>query len=256
MNPAADSGPDGSSSPRRRPADRENQQQARGRSLHSNAPAVHHRHDEVRRERPRTESASRGQFTMTQQLPADHASRMERARLALEGLSVAMPRRNLFSCPTTSKRSWRIPGNCEGPVAVDGRHRHGARHLRSAGRFAATLDQERPAKRSPRALRRGAMAGYGGGAFRMLGQWPRRRLAARRPEHVRRPGLVREWLGDADRAARGLLRRIGVRGGSAEHAALSAAVTHAHPEGIAGGIAVAVAGTYAWITATGAPIQL
>jgi ADP-ribosylglycohydrolase len=32
----------------------------------------------------------------------------------------------------------------------------------------------------------------------------------------------------------------------AEQAALSAAVTHAHPEGIAGGIAVAVAGAYAW----------
>src|SRR5207302_2596747 len=32
----------------------------------------------------------------------------------------------------------------------------------------------------------------------------------------------------------------------AEQAALSAAVTHAHPEGIAGGIAAAVAGAYAW----------
>jgi ADP-ribosylglycohydrolase len=33
----------------------------------------------------------------------------------------------------------------------------------------------------------------------------------------------------------------------AEQAALSAAVTHAHPEGIAGGIATAVAGAYAWV---------
>jgi ADP-ribosylglycohydrolase len=33
----------------------------------------------------------------------------------------------------------------------------------------------------------------------------------------------------------------------AEQAALSAAVTHAHPEGIAGGIAAAVAGAYAWV---------
>jgi ADP-ribosylglycohydrolase len=32
----------------------------------------------------------------------------------------------------------------------------------------------------------------------------------------------------------------------AEQAALSAAVTHAHPEGIAGGVAAAVAGAYAW----------
>jgi ADP-ribosylglycohydrolase len=32
----------------------------------------------------------------------------------------------------------------------------------------------------------------------------------------------------------------------AEQAAFSAAVTHAHPEGIAGGIAAAVAGAYAW----------
>ena len=31
-----------------------------------------------------------------------------------------------------------------------------------------------------------------------------------------------------------------------EQARLSAAVTHAHPEGIAGGIAAAVAGAYAW----------
>jgi ADP-ribosylglycohydrolase len=33
----------------------------------------------------------------------------------------------------------------------------------------------------------------------------------------------------------------------AEQAALSAAVTHAHPEGIAGGIATAVAAAYAWV---------
>ena len=33
----------------------------------------------------------------------------------------------------------------------------------------------------------------------------------------------------------------------AEQAALASAVTHAHPEGIAGGIAVAVAGAYAWL---------
>ncbi len=36
-------------------------------------------------------------------------------------------------------------------------------------------------------------------------------------------------------------------GAVAEQAALSAAVTHAHPEGIAGGIAAAVAGAYAWV---------
>jgi ADP-ribosylglycohydrolase len=33
----------------------------------------------------------------------------------------------------------------------------------------------------------------------------------------------------------------------AEQAALSAAVTHAHPEGLAGGIATAVAASYAWL---------
>jgi ADP-ribosylglycohydrolase len=33
----------------------------------------------------------------------------------------------------------------------------------------------------------------------------------------------------------------------AEQAALASAITHAHPEGIAGGIAVAVAGAYAWL---------
>ena len=33
----------------------------------------------------------------------------------------------------------------------------------------------------------------------------------------------------------------------AEQAELASAITHAHPEGIAGGIAVAVAGAYAWL---------
>src|SRR5205823_12432908 len=33
----------------------------------------------------------------------------------------------------------------------------------------------------------------------------------------------------------------------AEQAALASAVTHSHPEGIAGGVAVAVSGAYAWL---------
>src|SRR5207302_1133018 len=108
------------------------------------------------------------------------------------------------------------------------------------------IDQDDLARRFAARWQAQPWRGYGAGAFRLLGaihagaDW---RAAA-------------EALFGGGSFGNGSAMRIAPLaayfaedgfGAVAEQAALSAAVTHAHPEGIAGGIATAVAGAYAWV---------
>jgi ADP-ribosylglycohydrolase len=170
---------------------------------------------------------------------------MERARLALDGLSVGdalgqtcFRHENwdaLIEDPRATPRGpWPYTDDTEmalGIVEVLTRH----------GR----IEQDGLAKTFAARYHADPMRGYGGGAHRLLGMihagadW---RAAA-------------ELLFSGGSFGNGSAMRIAPLAGYfaddgyemvAEQAALSAAVTHAHPEGIAGGIAAAVAGAYAW----------
>jgi ADP-ribosylglycohydrolase len=181
----------------------------------------------------------------TPSLPPDHAARLDRARLALDGLSVGdalgqtcfddMNFEALLDDPrATARAPWPYTDDTAMALGIfEVLERHGRidqDHL--AGRFAARW-QAQPWR------------GYGAGAFRLLGaihagaDW---RAAA-------------ESLFGGGSFGNGSAMRIAPLAGYfaddgletvAEQAALSAAVTHMHPEGIAGGIAAAVAGAYAW----------
>jgi ADP-ribosylglycohydrolase len=108
------------------------------------------------------------------------------------------------------------------------------------------IDQEALARRFAARYHAAPWRGYGAGAHRMLAQirsgsdW---RVAA---AAVFRGGSFGN--GSAMRIAP-LAAYFAEDGYQmiAEQAALASAVTHAHPEGIAGGIAVAIAGAYAWL---------
>ncbi|MCE9560608.1 MAG: ADP-ribosylglycohydrolase family protein [Planctomycetes bacterium] len=107
------------------------------------------------------------------------------------------------------------------------------------------IDQDALAKRFAKRFQAQPWRGYGAGAFRLLGQvagggdW---RIAS-------------EMIFPGGSFGNGSAMRIAPLAGYfaeddyaviAEQAKLSAEITHTHPEGIAGGIAAAVAGAYAW----------
>jgi ADP-ribosylglycohydrolase len=183
-------------------------------------------------------------------LPLDHAARLDRARLALDGLSVgdALGQTcfhpdnfcDLLEDPhATARVPW--PWTDDTAMAL-GIFEVLAEHGR--------IDQDALARRFASRWRAQPARGYGAGAHRLLGQ-----LVA-----------GADW-----RTAAGVLFGGGSFGNGsamriaplaayfaedgfakvAEQAALSAAVTHAHPEGAAGGIAAAVAGAYAWVNRAG-----
>ena len=182
---------------------------------------------------------------MNPHLPTDHAVRLARAALGLDGLSVGDAlgetcfRDNNFEAilddpRATARGPW--------PWTDDTAMAHGIYEiLDEHGR----IDQDVLARRFASRWQAQPYRGYGAGAHRLLAQ----------------------IVGGVDwRTAAGALFGGGSYGnGSAmriaplagyfaedevavvvEQARLSAEVTHAHPEGIAGGIATAVAGAYAW----------
>jgi ADP-ribosylglycohydrolase len=107
------------------------------------------------------------------------------------------------------------------------------------------IDQDALSRRFAKRFEAQPWRGYGAGAFRLLGQilggveW---RIAAEMifpggsfgNGSAMRIAPLSAYFAEDDYAA------------VAEQARLSAQITHAHPEGIAGGIAAAVAGAYAW----------
>jgi ADP-ribosylglycohydrolase len=182
---------------------------------------------------------------MSKTLPLDHATRLARARLALDGLSVGDALGQtcfddgnyeaLLDDPrATARAPWPWTDDTAMALAI-------FEVLQDHGR----IDQDALAKRFAARWQAEPWRGYGAGAFKLLSQ----------------VAVGADW-----RVASGILFNGGSFGnGSAmriaplagyfaedsyetvvEQAALSAAVTHAHTEGIAGGIAAAVAGTFAW----------
>jgi ADP-ribosylglycohydrolase len=179
-------------------------------------------------------------------LPPDHAARMERARLALDGLSVGDALGETCFHPdnygallddpgATARPPWPWTDDTAMALGIlEVLDRHGR------------IDQDDLAATFARRFDAEPLRGYGGGAIRLLGgirdgaDW---RAAA-------------ESLFGGGSFGNGSAMRIAPLaayfaedgfGAVAEQAALSAAVTHAHPEGVAGGIATAVAGAYAWV---------
>ncbi len=178
-------------------------------------------------------------------LPTDHTARLDRARLALDGLSVGdalgetcfLPENwsALLEDPrATARGPWPYTDDTTMALAI-------FEVLSDFGR----IDQDALAQRFAVRYRAAPWRGYWAGAHRLLAQildgsdW---RVAA---AAVFRGGSFGN--GSAMRIAP-LAAYFAEDGYEkvAEQAALASAVTHAHPEGIAGGIAVAVAGAYAW----------
>lgn len=181
----------------------------------------------------------------TPTLPPDHAARLDRTRLALDGLSVGdalgqtcfddMNFEALLDDPrATARGPWPYTDDTAMALGIfEVLERHGR------------VEQDVLARRFAARWQAQPWRGYGAGAFRLLGaihagaDW---RAAA-------------EALFGGGSFGNGSAMRIAPLAGYfagdgfekvAEQAALSAAVTHVHPEGVAGGIAAAVAGAYAW----------
>jgi ADP-ribosylglycohydrolase len=178
-------------------------------------------------------------------LPPDHADRIARARVALDGLSVGDALGQtcfedgnyeaLLDDPrATAKAPWPWTDDTAMALSIfDVLQEHGR------------IDQDALAKRFAARWQAQPWRGYGAGAFKLLGQiaggigWK----------------AASESLFGGGSFGNGSAMRIAPLAGYfaddsyetvAEQAALSAVVTHSHPEGIAGGIAAAVAGAYAW----------
>lgn len=181
---------------------------------------------------------------MNTTLPPDHASRLARARLALDGLSVG----DAVGESCFKPHNWEAI--IEDPRAV-------ARGLywtddtaMAVGLYEVLdrhgrIDQDDLTRVFAARFRAEPFRGYGPGAIRLLG-------AIEGGADWRR--AAKELFGGGS-YGNGSAMRIAPLAGYfaedgletvAEQAALSAAVTHAHPEGIAGGVAAAVAGAYAW----------
>jgi ADP-ribosylglycohydrolase len=182
---------------------------------------------------------------MSKTLPPDHAVRMTRARLALDGLSVGDALGQtcfdygnyeaLLEDPrATAHAPWPWTDDTAMALSI-------YEVLEEHGR----IDQDALAKRFAARFDAQPFRGYGGGAIRLLG--------AIRDGAAWRDASTALFSGGS--FGNGSAMRIAPLAGYfaddsyetvAEQAALSAAVTHAHPEGIAGGIAAGIAGAYAW----------
>src|SRR3954469_7106646 len=181
----------------------------------------------------------------TATLPPDHAARMARARLALDGLSVGDALGQTCFHPdnygalvedprAVARGPWEWTDDTAMALGIlEVLDRHGR------------LDQDDLAATFARRFAAEPYRGYGGGAGRLL--------------DAIRAGA--EWRSAATALfgggsfGNGSAMRVAPLGAYfaedgfdrvAEQAGLSAAVTHAHREGIAGGLATAVAAAYAW----------
>jgi ADP-ribosylglycohydrolase len=167
-----------------------------------------------------------------------------RARLALDGLSVGDALGERFFGPEASTLeriqrrevpppAWRFTDDTEMALAVT------QTLLEHRG-----IDPDTLARHFAERYERDPYRGYGGGAQRLL-----QALARGAPWQQASPALF-----DGGSFGNGSAMRVAPVGGyfatdlgrAAEHAAASARVTHSHPEGIAGAVAVAVAAALAW----------
>lgn len=181
----------------------------------------------------------------TPTLPPDHADRLDRARLALDGLSVGDALGETCFRPENGDALLDDPrATAAGPWPYTDDTAMALSIFEVLGEH-GRVDQDDLARRFARRWEAQPWRGYGAGAFRLLGaihggaDW---RAAAEalfgggsygNGSAMRIAPLAGYFAGDS-------------LGAVAEQAALSAAVTHMHPEGIAGGVAAAVAGAYAW----------
>ena len=186
-------------------------------------------------------------WDMTQpHLPPDHDARLARARLALDGLSVGDALGQTCFRPenwegvtddprATARGPWPWTDDTMMALAIyEVLYRHGR------------IDQDDLARTFAARYQADPMRGYGAGAHRLLSQ-----IAAGADWRA-----AAELLFGGGSFGNGSAMRIAPLAAYfaedgyervAEQAALSAAVTHVHPEGIAGGAAAAVAGAYAWV---------
>ena len=178
-------------------------------------------------------------------LPADHADRLARARLSLDGLSVGdafgeqffLSANRLFfpdAEPPLPPGPWGYTDDTEMALGV-------LDVLEERG----TIDQDRLANRFGVRFLRDRSRGYGPGAIRLLtsvsagGEW---RLESK------------ALFGGNGSYGNGTAMRIAPLGAyfaddigrAAAEAAKASEVTHRHPDGIAGGIALAVAAAFTW----------
>ncbi len=182
----------------------------------------------------------------TTPFPSDHAARMDRARVALDGLSVGDAVGETCFQPenfdailddprATARGPWPWTDDTAMALGIfEVLEKHGE------------INQDALAQRFAARWQAQPWRGYGAGAHQLLAN-----IAGGGDWHVASQSLFGGGSfgnGSAMRIAplAGYFAEEGYRR-VAEQAALSAAVTHAHPEGIAGGIAAAVAGAYAYL---------
>lgn len=178
-------------------------------------------------------------------LPADHAARLARARLALDGLSVGDGFGERFFgpparvVPAIAARAippapWRTTDDTEMALAI-------VEVLAELGR----VDPDRLASRFAARYRARPDRGYGGMAHFILAS-----IAEGEPWRAVSPavfdGMGSMGNGGAMRAAPIGAYFADDLAAVIDHARASAEVTHAHPEGQAGAIAVALAAAWAW----------
>lgn len=182
---------------------------------------------------------------MSMNTPHDHAARMERAAIALDGLSVGdalgetcFRSHNWDAIQedphATAKGPWPWTDDTAMALSIhDVLNEHGG------------IDPDALARRFAARYETQPWRGYGAGAHRLL----------------QAVGTGANWRDAAENVfpggsfGNGSAMRIAPLAGYfaeadyseiAHQARLSAGVTHAHPEGLAGGVAAAVAGAYAW----------
>jgi ADP-ribosylglycohydrolase len=184
---------------------------------------------------------------MTCTLPTDHAARMERAALALDGLSVGDALGEACTCfhrrhfdalrddpEATPPMPW--PWTDDTAMAVG---------IYEVLGELGHIDQDALAKRFAARYAAQPLRGYGAGAHRLLTavhtgrDWRRATLSVFPGGSFGNGSAMRiaplaAYFAEDDYTV------------VAEQARLSAEVTHAHPEGLAGAVAAAVAGAYAW----------
>ena len=178
-------------------------------------------------------------------LPHDHAARMARAALALDGLSVGDALGETCFHPDNFEAILEDPrATARGPWPFTDDTAMALSIYEVLDEYGG-IDQDHLARRFAARYRAQPGRGYGGGAHRLLQQ----------------VGAGIDWRAAAECVfpggsyGNGSAMRIAPLAGYfaeddyveiAHQARLSAGVTHAHPEGLAGGVAAAVAGAYAW----------
>jgi ADP-ribosylglycohydrolase len=178
-------------------------------------------------------------------LPDDHAARLERAFLSLEGLAIgdAFGERLAYGCANARERVERgLPG---GPwFHTDDTEM--ALSIFEVLKYCGHIDPNELAMRFSERFRRDPERGYGNMARRIL-----RDILAGEPW----PQVSAAAFGGVGSMGNGGAMRVAPLGAYFSddldvclraEAVLSAAVTHAHPEGKAGAVAIAVAAAMAW----------